>query len=122
LLAAGAYQQIGARQQGGEAPTPPPAAKMVPYFEWDPTFPKVPLPNNWIVGTVVGVAVDAKQHIWIAHRAETLRPDELELERGRGGCCKRAPYIIEFDYAGNFIQGWGGPSPTKEYDWPTPGV
>lgn len=98
-----------------------PAPKMVPYFEWDPTFPKVPLPNNWIIGTVVGVAVDAQQHVWIAQRAETLRPDELERERGNGECCTRAPHVLEFDYAGNLVQAWGGPSPTKEFDWPTAG-
>lgn len=99
-----------------------PAPKMVPYFEWDDTFPKVPFPNDWIIGTVVGVDVDPKDHVWIAHRAETLNPNELEKERKRGGCCTRAPHVIEFDYAGNLIQAWGGPSPTKEYDWPTAGT
>ena len=93
----------------------------MPYFEWDPSFPQVPLPNNWIIGTVVGVGVDAQDHIWIAQRAETLRPDELEAERGRGECCVRGPYVIEFDYEGNVVQAWGGPSPTGEYDWPKPG-
>jgi streptogramin lyase len=125
LIALTAYQQIRAKQ--GEAPAARKAgaaqraAKMVPYFEWDETFPKVPLPNHWIIGTVVGVDADAKDHIWIAQRAETLRPDELEAERKRGECCTRAPFVIEFDYAGNLVQGWGGASPTKEYDWPTAG-
>ncbi len=121
---------LGVACQGGQAPADSPEAlpklagpapKSVPYFEWDPTFPKVPLPNNWIIGTVVGVAVDAKQHVWIAHRAETLRPDELERERGRGECCTRAPHVIEFDYDGNLVQAWGGPDPEKKYDWPTAG-
>ncbi len=120
LVALGAYQQLRATQNEASARKPA-AAKTVPYFEWDDTFPKLPLPHNWIVGTVVGVDVDAKDHVWIAHRAETLRPDELEAERGRGDCCTRAPYVIEFDYAGSVVQAWGGPSPKHEYDWPTPG-
>ena len=114
------YQTLGARAGAADAPAKP-GVKMVPYFEYDETFPKLPLPNQWNTGTVVGVAVDKKEHIWIAHRAETLRPDELEKERGRGGCCVKAPHVIEFDFAGNLIQAWGGPSPTKEYDWPTAG-
>ena len=112
------YQALAARAGEADVPTP---AKMVPYFEWDETFPKMPLPNNWATGTVVGVAVDKNEHVWIAHRAETLRPDELEGERGRGECCFKAPHVIEFDFEGNFIQAWGGPSPTGEFDWPTPG-
>ena len=122
LAAAGAYQSIRAMQAGAPLRRlPAPAPKMVPYFEWDDTFPKVPLPNHWIIGTVVGVNVDSKDHIWIAHRAETLNPNELEAERKRGECCTRAPHVIEFDYAGNLIQAWGGPSPTHAFDWPTAG-
>jgi sugar lactone lactonase YvrE len=112
------YQTLGARAGEADVPTP---VKMVPYFEWDETFPKMPLPNKWATGTVVGVAVDKNEHIWIAHRAETLRPDELEAERGRGECCVKAPHVIEFDFEGNLLQAWGGPSPTGEFDWPTPG-
>src|SRR5579864_1500810 len=97
-------------------------AREIPVFEYDETFPR-PLPNHWITGTVVGIDVDAKQHIWIVHRAPTLRPDELHAEADPplGECCVRAPYVIEFDYAGNVVQAWGGPSPTHEYDWPTNG-
>ncbi|HEV3057338.1 MAG TPA: hypothetical protein VGY48_03780 [Vicinamibacterales bacterium] len=117
LLALSGYQLRAARvkQEGA-------AARQVPYFEYDETFPK-PLPNHWTTGTVVGLAVDAKQHIWIVHRAPTLRPDELHGEQDPplGECCVKAPYVIEFDYAGNVVQAWGGPSPTHEYDWPTNG-
>jgi sugar lactone lactonase YvrE len=114
------YQSLSAG--AGTADTPArPGVKMVPYFEWDETFPKMPLPNKYNTGTVVGVAVDKREHVWIAHRAETLRPDELEAERGRGECCVKGPYIMEFDYAGNFIQGWGGASKDGKFDWPTPG-
>src|SRR5436305_12260970 len=39
----------------------------VPLFQVDPFWPK-PLPNNWILGPVSGVAVDKRDHLWIIHR------------------------------------------------------
>src|ERR1700722_17124958 len=107
--------QTNGQAKPTEAPKPAmksaPTGRLVPVFEYDETFPK-PLPNHWITGTVVGIDVDAKQHVWIAHRAETLRPDELhgEADPPLGECCVRAPYVIEFDYDGNVVQAWGGPS------------
>ncbi|MGE0447888.1 MAG: hypothetical protein AB7P99_21880, partial [Vicinamibacterales bacterium] len=112
--------QAPVRPSAGPEPVPP---RQVPYFEYDEAFPK-PLPNAWATGTVVGISVDAKQHIWIVHRGSTLRPDELRAEHDPplGGCCKTAPPVIEFDYDGNVIQAWGGPSPDGKYDWPSSGA
>lgn len=121
LVALAGYQQIRAAQEGAPQAKKP-AAKMVPYFEWDETFPKLPLKNNWVLGTVVGVGIDAQDHVWIAHRAETLNPNELNGESGRGECCVRGPHVMEFDYAGNLLQAWGGASKNGEYDWPTAGT
>lgn len=97
--------------------------KEIPLFEFDETWPRLPLPNKWILGTVVGVAVDTQDHIWIAQRPTTLRPDELEanVTPPLSNCCKPAPSVIEFDYEGNVVQAWGGASPTNEYEWPSPG-
>ena len=39
----------------------------VPTFAVDASWPK-PLPNNWIIGQVGGIAVDGKDHIWVMHR------------------------------------------------------
>jgi len=47
----------------------------IPQYTVDPSWPK-PLPNHWIVGAVVGVAVDTHDHIWITHRPSTLQPNE----------------------------------------------
>ncbi|MFQ5633522.1 MAG: hypothetical protein ACE5I1_32545 [bacterium] len=44
-------------------------------YEVDPFWPK-PLPNNWILGQVSGVAVDSRDHIWIVQRPRTLTPRE----------------------------------------------
>jgi DNA-binding beta-propeller fold protein YncE len=40
-----------------------------PMFEVDPLWPK-PLPNDWVLGQAIGVAVDAEDHVWIVHRGD----------------------------------------------------
>ena len=40
-----------------------------PIFEVDPFWPK-PLPNHWVLGSTIGVSVDAQDHVWIIHRPE----------------------------------------------------
>ncbi len=88
-----------------------------PRFEVDPFWPK-PLPNRWLMGQAAGVAVDARDHVWVIHRPRSLS----EAERGaaltppRSECCIPAPPVLEFDAAGALVQGWGGPGPGHE--WP----
>src|SRR5437588_5618228 len=82
-----------------------------PRFEVDPLWPK-PLPNHWILGSVVGVAVDSRDHIFIVHRGRlTLARSEAGAEQKPplGECCAAAPPILEFDPDGNLVKGWGGP-------------
>jgi hypothetical protein len=52
------------------------ASVQVPRFEVDPTFPK-PLPNHWYQGQTIGVSVDAQDHVWIIHRADSLSPSAV---------------------------------------------
>src|SRR5690242_10352700 len=68
------------------------AAGEAPHMVVDPFWPK-PLPNNWILGQVSGVAVDAQDHVWIIHRPRTLTPDEkgATLDPPRSKCCVPAP-------------------------------
>jgi DNA-binding beta-propeller fold protein YncE len=82
----------------------------VPNFEVDPQWPK-PLPNNWIIGQVSGVAVDSRDHVWIVHRPSSLTPNEIgsAQEPPISACCDPAPPVIEFDQEGNVVQAWGGP-------------
>ena len=87
----------------------PPAVPPAPTYQVDPFWPK-PLPNHWIVGAVVGVAVDAQDHVWITHRPSTLQPNETR------SIWKAAPPVLEFDQAGNLVSSWGGPGPG--YEWP----
>ena len=80
-------------------------AREVPKFQVDPSWPK--LPSKWVLGVVSGVNVDAQDNIWVLHRPRDVKP---ELKS------RAAPPVLEFDAAGNFIQGWGGPG--EGYEWP----
>ena len=92
------------------------AGKQAPRFEVDPFWPK-PLPNHWVLGSTIGVWVDADDHIWIIHRSSaTLGNNEKPLENGQGECCAGAPPVLEFDQAGNLLRHWGGPG--QGYEWP----
>src|ERR1700682_643026 len=75
----------------------------VPKFEVDSSWPKIP--NGWVLGQVASAATDEKDNVWVLHRPRVVRPG-----------VKTGPPVMEFDAAGNYIQGWGGP--TQGYDWP----
>lgn len=102
---------IGA-QQGGKS-------EQIPIFQYDPTWPKLPLPNKWALGNVVGVDVDEQDHIWIVHRPHTLLhnyEDGLEHNPPTAECCRMAPPVMEFDQAGKLLRTWGGPA--EGFTWP----
>ena len=92
----------GALEDAPEARSVP-AADGVPVYEWDPDWPRQPLPDNWVVGPVVGVSVDSRDHVWVVHRPRGA------LSGWQEQCCVPAPAVIEFDQEGNVVQGWGGP-------------
>ncbi len=89
-----------------------PISSDVPRFTVDPFWP-APLPDNWILGQVSGVAVDDQDHIWIVHRPRTLDA----RQRGEEGiCCEPAPPVIEFAQNGTVLRSWGGPG--EGFEWP----
>jgi hypothetical protein len=51
------------------------SANDVPKFQPEPFWPK-PLPENWILGQVSGIAVDPNDHVWLVHRPGSLVDDE----------------------------------------------
>jgi len=96
-------------ERRAEAQQPSP----VPRFEVDPFWPK--MPDQWILGQVGGVAIDAQDHSWILQRPWSINTDE-KAGNPEAKCCTAAPPVMEFDAAGNFLQGWGGEGPG--YEWP----
>jgi hypothetical protein len=91
------------------------AGEMAPKFEVDPFWPK-PLPNNWVIGQTIGLAVDASDNVWIIHRPGSLEAKESYLTRNEADCCTAAPDVLAFDPAGNVIHHFGK---AEGHDWPT---
>lgn len=85
-------------------------------YRVDTDWPR-PLPNNWILGDVAGVAVDRRNHIWIVHRPSTLSAPDISAGTvpPSAKCCVAAPPVIEFDANGGVLRSWGGPQHTP--DW-----
>ena len=71
------------------------------------------LPAKWRLGNTSAVSVDAQGHVWVLHRPRTLPENVRSMA---------APPVLEFDSAGNFIQGWGGSPGSGQaaaaYEWP----
>jgi DNA-binding beta-propeller fold protein YncE len=91
-----------------------------PSFKVDPLWPK-PLPNHWLLGSVTGVAVDARDHVWVVHRGYDSMTARTEIgaattPKTADDCCLPAPPVLEFDPAGNLLGHWGGPG--DRFDWP----
>ena len=101
----------------------------VAQFAVDPFWP-APLPNDWIIGQVAGVAVDADDNVWIIHRPwtvngtnagstppQTSRGNSWGHDPAQALCCVTAPPVLAFDPQGNVVQAWGGEPANGEYDW-----
>jgi DNA-binding beta-propeller fold protein YncE len=76
------------------------------------------LPNKWILGSAIGVAVDARDHVYIVHRNDdsNFATQEIGIDNGIADCCTAAPPILEFDVDGSLVNAWGGPG--QGYTWP----
>jgi hypothetical protein len=84
-------------------------AASAPLYAVDAQWPQA-LPNRWILGAVVGVDVDARDHVWIVHRPSTLQPNETR------SIWRPAPPVLEFTREGELVSAWGGPG--EGYEWP----
>jgi DNA-binding beta-propeller fold protein YncE len=117
LAALGVCQVVLDRKAAAEGQS----TVQAPMFEVDPFWPR-PLPNHWVLGSSVGVTVDARDHVFIVHRGAATLNERTEIglattPRTAEDCCLPAPPILEFDPAGNLVGHWGGPGPG--YEWPT---
>lgn len=117
VLVAGAVGlALGARAIDGSATT---QQSEIPLFEVDPFWPQ-PLPDHLLLGSVIGVGVDSRDHVFIVHRPASLNARTevgLDADPPTGECCSAAAPVLEFDPEGNLVNAWGGPS--DDYDWPS---
>src|SRR5918996_1678243 len=96
------------------------ATVQAPRFEADPFWPK-PLPHHWLLGSTIGVSVDAQDHVWIVHRGAATLNARTEMSaatdrRRAKACCGPGPPALGFDPGGNLGGHWGGPA--EGYEWP----
>jgi DNA-binding beta-propeller fold protein YncE len=110
LLSVTAALMLGLRVVEHAASAQKPGA---PQFRVDPQWPHVP--RQWTLGQVSGLDVDARDHVWIIQRPWSLADDE-KAQNPEAVCCRPAPPVMEFDAAGNYVQGWGGEG--DGYEWP----
>jgi len=81
-------------------------------------WPK-PLPNHWVIGATIGVAVDAKDNVWIIHRQGSLEEKEhyATWNPKASECCAAAPPVLGFNAEGDLIASWGGNG--DGFSWPS---
>ncbi|MSR35826.1 MAG: hypothetical protein EXR95_04155 [Gemmatimonadetes bacterium] len=75
------------------------AQSRAPVVTYDPSFPKLPLKDRWVLGQLGGVCVDRQGHVVVNNRGNT---DNTALDAGIN-----APPEIEFDAEGNVVRAWG---------------
>jgi sugar lactone lactonase YvrE len=94
-------------------------ALQAPTFQVDPLWPK-PLPNHWLLGSAVGVAVDSRDHVFVLNLPNSFNA-RTEIGAAQtpptGECCFPAPNVLEFDPEGNLVGHWGGPG--EGFAWPS---
>ncbi len=109
-----------APEEGPEAPdtSAAPDGAPTPTFEVDLDWPQ-PLPNDWILSSILGLFVDAGDEIWVSHRPELLEPGEIGAiqDPPTADCCVPAPLVLRFDSQGGVVDTWGS---HEEWDeWPS---
>lgn len=81
-----------------------------PEYRVDPSWPK-PLPNDWLLGQVGGIAVDRHDNIWIIQRPRSLTSDEAGATDAVALMCDDG---TDADAAGNCADG-STPVPVDTY-------
>ena len=71
-LVLGAHQFVAQATQSARTD----GSLQVPQFQFDPTWPKQPFPNYEIIGNVIGLAIDAKEHVWVLNRPQMVTEQE----------------------------------------------
>lgn len=79
--------------------------RSIPIFRVDPDWPQIP--EQWKLGDVSSVAIDAEGNAWLLHRPRTLPLEAAHMA---------APAVIGFNHEGNFLRAWGGDG--DGYEWP----
>src|SRR5438093_7329297 len=98
----------------------PPSRPKVPALQYDPNWPKLPLPLAgqfgtpaaistatgkplpWVTGEVAGTCVDSQDHVFTVNRGNLVAPET----NANGPTAISSPTVIEFDSDGNVVNAW----------------
>jgi alpha-D-ribose 1-methylphosphonate 5-phosphate C-P lyase len=58
-------------------------AQNVPVYKVDASWPKLPLPNKWMMQGVPTMVVDKDDHIWVISRPRDITADESARDARR---------------------------------------
>ena len=116
VLATAQYtlQTVARAQENG-------SANRAGIYEVDRMWPK-PLPNNWVLGSTVGLAIDARDHVFVVHRGQASLDQKFASQmaftppapRGGGGRAGAAPAPgFAAPSAGNTVTGYSASDMTK---------
>lgn len=111
-----------AAAQGRSGRAPSPAAGQTvqaPRFEVDPFWPQ-PLPDNRLLGSGAGIAIDARDHVWVVNLTDSFvqrTETGANADPPIGDCCFPSANVLEFDPSGKLVGHWGGPG--TGYTWPS---
>jgi hypothetical protein len=86
------------------------AQQGAPRYVFDPTWPK-PLPNNWKMGGVTGLAVDKDDNVWVLTRPNdtTEQEDNAATNPPTAHCCVKPPTMIHISKTGEVIGSFDAP-------------
>jgi hypothetical protein len=91
-----------------------------PQYRYDPTWPKLPLPNAWTFEGITGLFVDADDVVWVLQRPRDFDRDASEnyaaLQPPTARCCVKPPAVLAFDADGDLVHAWGDPDAVP--GWP----
>ena len=90
------------------------ADRDIPRYTNDPSWPK-PFPYHWVMGQIGGLAIDARDRIWVLQRALPYSIDDQGVKHDLAPA-DRMPAVMVFDTAGNIVKSWGGQGYVR--DWP----
>src|SRR5688572_12227686 len=99
------------------------SANRAGIYQIDPLWPK-PLPNNWVLGSTVGLAIDARDHVFIVHRGQSSLDQKFASQMafvppapgargGRAGAPTAPPAGFAAPSAGNTVAGYAPSDMTK---------
>src|SRR5438477_13079358 len=104
----------------------PPSRPKVPALQYDPNWPKLPLPlagqfgtpaaistatgkpKPWVTGEVAGTCVDSQDHVFTVNRGNLINPEGTGTTPVQPLTAIPSPTVIEYDSDGKVVNALNG--------------